>query len=52
MASDSSNGSIGSLAVENANIPGRAEEQKAHEEYQYLKLIRQILAEGEHRPDR
>ena len=25
---------------------------KAHEEYQYLALIRHILAEGEHRPDR
>ncbi len=24
----------------------------AHEEYQYLDLIRRILAEGEHRPDR
>lgn len=23
-----------------------------HEEYQYLDLIRQILANGEHRPDR
>jgi len=23
-----------------------------HEEYQYLNLIRDILAEGEHRPDR
>ena len=24
----------------------------AHEEHQYLNLIREILAEGEHRPDR
>jgi thymidylate synthase len=26
--------------------------QPRHEEYQYLDLIRQILDEGEHRPDR
>lgn len=26
--------------------------EKPHEEYQYLDLIRQILADGEHRPDR
>lgn len=25
---------------------------KAHEEYQYLNLIRLILFDGEHRPDR
>lgn len=26
--------------------------QPQHEEYQYLDLIRQIIDEGEHRPDR
>ena len=26
--------------------------QPRHEEYQYLDLIRQIIDEGEHRPDR
>lgn len=26
--------------------------QKRHEEYQYLDLVREILDEGEHRPDR
>jgi len=26
--------------------------QPLHEEYQYLDLIRQIIDEGEHRPDR
>lgn len=25
---------------------------KRHEEYQYLDLVREILDEGEHRPDR
>ena len=25
---------------------------RPHEEHQYLDLIRQILADGEHRPDR
>ena len=27
-------------------------EQSVHEEHQYLDLIREILATGEHRPDR
>lgn len=26
--------------------------QKRHEEYQYLDLVREILDDGEHRPDR
>ncbi|PTU20239.1 hypothetical protein P175DRAFT_0517219 [Aspergillus ochraceoroseus IBT 24754] len=32
--------------------PPRGTHNPAHEEHQYLQLIRQILAEGEHRPDR
>ena len=27
-------------------------QNKQHEEFQYLNLIRQVLDEGEHRPDR
>ena len=27
-------------------------QQKSHEEHQYLDLIRRIISEGEHRPDR
>lgn len=27
-------------------------QQSVHEEHQYLDLIREILADGEHRPDR
>lgn len=27
-------------------------QQKLHEEHQYLNLIQQILSDGEHRPDR
>jgi hypothetical protein len=50
------------LSRENAPIPRAGEvaantskpssSAEAHEEYQYLNLIRRILAEGEHRPDR
>jgi thymidylate synthase len=40
-------------AVEgNANEPKPSPSAEIHEEYQYLNLIRRILAEGEHRPDR
>jgi thymidylate synthase len=42
-----------SEAVEgNTNEPKPSPSVKIHEEYQYLNLIRRILAEGEHRPDR
>jgi thymidylate synthase len=42
-----------SEAVEgNANEPKPSPSAEIHEEYQYLNLIRRILAEGEHRPDR
>jgi len=34
-----------------ANIPNYKEEP-SHEEHQYLDLIREILCDGEHRPDR
>jgi thymidylate synthase len=36
----------------NANEPKPSPSAEIHEEYQYLNLIRRILAEGEHRPDR
>lgn len=47
-------------AVESATMPPpeNAPKQngsvptKRHEEYQYLDLVREILEEGEHRPDR
>lgn len=29
-----------------------AQSSRQHEEYQYLDLVREILDEGEHRPDR
>ena len=32
--------------------PNGVHQKKRHEEYQYLELIRDILANGEHRPDR
>jgi thymidylate synthase len=42
-----------SEAVEgNANERKPSPSAEIHEEYQYLNLIRRILAEGEHRPDR
>jgi thymidylate synthase len=42
-----------SEAVEgNANEPKPLPSAGIHEEYQYLNLVRRILAEGEHRPDR
>jgi hypothetical protein len=42
-----------SKAVEgNANEPKPSPSAEIHEEYQYLNLVRRILAEGEHRPDR
>jgi thymidylate synthase len=37
---------------DNAKALSRQDSPKIHEEYQYLNLIRRILAEGEHRPDR
>jgi thymidylate synthase len=36
----------------NANEPKPSPSAEIHEEYQYLNLIRRILTEGEHRPDR
>jgi thymidylate synthase len=45
--------SLTSEALEgNANEPKPSPSVEIHEEYQYLNLIRRILAEGEHRPDR
>lgn len=35
-----------------AATPSQIPQNPSHEEHQYLNLIRQILAEGEHRPDR
>lgn len=32
--------------------PAKSRQSTQHEELQYLNLIRQILDEGEHRPDR
>ena len=52
MTSESVNGSFEPSAVQDPNVQGGTQGQKAHEEYQYLDLIKQILAEGEHRPDR
>lgn len=39
-------------AQENNVAPNGAASTKRHEEYQYLDLIREILEEGEQRPDR
>lgn len=38
-----------STETKSDNAPAQ---QKSHEEYQYLNLIRLILSDGEHRPDR
>ena len=35
-----------------SNMASGIHGERPHEEYQYLNLIRQILANGEHRPDR
>jgi thymidylate synthase len=40
------------ISTENKNGDSTTTISKNHEEYQYLNLIRDILAEGEHRPDR
>ncbi|KAK1585552.1 thymidylate synthase [Colletotrichum navitas] len=37
---------------ENSTKPSGISPVKRHEEYQYLDLVREILEEGEHRPDR
>jgi thymidylate synthase len=37
---------------QNGTVPNGAATAKRHEEYQYLDLIREILEEGEERPDR
>lgn len=37
---------------ENPTKQNGAAPAKRHEEYQYLDLVREILEEGEHRPDR
>jgi hypothetical protein len=37
---------------QNGVAPNGASPAKRHEEYQYLDLIREILEEGEERPDR
>ncbi|KAI7577710.1 thymidylate synthase [Hortaea werneckii] len=47
----------GSEVITNPDAPSNGSShpptaQKPHEEYQYLDLIREILAHGEHRPDR
>ena len=41
-----------SIEQDARKLPDIAPSRKAHEEYQYLDLIRRILEEGEHRPDR
>ena len=40
------------LQNRSSNAPNGAAGPKRHEEYQYLDLVREILDEGEHRPDR
>lgn len=40
------------LAANGASDPVEPPVDPNHEEYQYLKLIRDILDNGEHRPDR
>ena len=40
------------LEPEVSTTPTAPRLQPRHEEYQYLDLIRQIIDEGEHRPDR
>ena len=40
------------LEPEISTTPTAPRSQPRHEEYQYLDLIRQIIDEGEHRPDR
>lgn len=35
-----------------ASINQNGTSTKRHEEYQYLDLVREILEDGEHRPDR
>lgn len=37
---------------QNGNTPATSSSNKRHEEYQYLDLIRDIMDNGEHRPDR
>jgi thymidylate synthase len=39
-------------AKANASSNGHSAPAPRHEEYQYLDLIRRIMDEGEHRPDR
>lgn len=41
-----------SLIPESKQQEQSPRENPGHEEYQYLDLIRDILSEGEHRPDR
>lgn len=52
MAPECLNGSLELSAPKGLEVSCGAQGLKPHEEYQYLNLIRQILAEGEHRPDR
>jgi len=53
MAQETLNGIDGMKMDANATSPHTISVTSGeHEEHQYLDLIRRILAEGEHRPDR
>jgi thymidylate synthase len=43
---------VASLAPEAAVAQSGPAVSRSHEEYQYLDLVREILDNGEHRPDR
>ena len=46
-------GAFVSPSANNPDFPDKGlAQQKSHEEHQYLNLIRRIISEGEHRPDR
>ena len=46
-------GTFASSSTNNSECPDNGVAQpKSHEEHQYLDLIRRIISDGEHRPDR